>query len=1691
MNRLLRYIIILQIFCFLVYPAFSIEKGYELTPSVEQTSSTITEYNVKEVTQYYDWVEQDDGTKVWTKVDSPSDTSKTVTTKEAQTQYYDLTKTGVNHGYLYNNSENTNPLEAHFIDNTKDDNGGAIYNKSSMGDISGDFLGNSIVNHDSSIRGGALYNYTSGTIQDITGDFINNYVSSQQDGDAGAIYNRGSINSIVGNFIQNYVIADEAKGGAYYSSGNASVNLIEGNFYDNYVKAEGPSGEAYGGAIFNQSNIGKLKGDFIGNKSESLLYKSRGGAIHNFTGTIDEIEGNFINNKTVSGSDADGGAIFNENIIGSIKGDFVGNTVEAPEAKGGAVFNRGEIKNGITGTFQDNKIVSEDTNGKNALASGAAIMNEEQITGGIRGDFVNNGIYIKTENYNAESSGGAIINYTGASIDFIDGDFLGNSINIIVDNAASASVLGGRGGALVNYGSITNITGDFISNGIKSEGYGAYYSYGGAFVNEHNTKIDLITGNFIGNYLSSKSTANLNGKTLTSYGGALFNNDSAIINLLEGNFLSNTINAESIDRDIYVSGGAVVNIDSQIGTIKGIFEQNSLNANSGNADISAKGGAISNEGTIDLIDGQFNSNKINASTSNNYLNARGAAVYNKEIIKEIKANFTNNSITSDIPNYTENVSLQGGALNNTGTINSMKGDFSNNFLQADINTSDYTEYLGGALFNNNQALIGTLNSSFIQNYIKAESNDAVLYGFGGAIYNRNSEITDLQGDFIKNSITLSSNQNESKARGGAIYSDEKINSITGNFIGNYVSGTSQDSVGEAIGGAVYNSGDIISITGDFVKNYAKAFSLNDETDIKGGAIYNSGTINTLKSSFSENAILTDSQNNSSDVKGAAVYNRGTINLIEGDFKKNIIDIAANKKEMDAYGAALCNRDTGIIDKIKGSFFNNKITASANSSDTKIDSEISGGALYSSGNIKEIEGNFINNEINVSGNASSFIKGAGVANYGEMTSVKGDFYNNIVNNPSGKTYASAFYNDGAAKIQEINGNFYNNKINSLSGRGGAVSNNGKIGVLSGVFQENKITTTKGNALGGAVFNHSGASLGEIKNSSFINNSAVSESNSAAYYAKGGAVYSESDLKITADNAVSLFQGNSAVTAGSKEDNAVYLAQDISSFNTVSPLKLSLNALNDGVIRFDDKISGGAIDAEGKYIESSQYTFDLDIDGDSSGSIIINNEINNAKLSLKNTNLDVMQDKYLSGVPDLSIHSGIMTLHNLSNNNLHFNNLKLDGTLNINNVEADLKNQTMGRITSDNYLSALGSINVNNITLLSDAVKDETKITFADSQIAQNVSYKGPSPIAYTPVYKYDVSYLPDEGKFLFLRGNTGGDSNPSDGFNPSILSSPVAMQTSAYTTQLQSFNYAFHHSDVFMNMPYSQRIGIENANKYALKGSVNKSDIDINAPLYTDSIVGRGVWMRPYSSFESVPLKNGPKVSNINYGTLIGFDTDIESLKFGMKGVFTGYAGYNGASQRYSGIDSTQNGGILGATWTMYKKNFFSALTLNSGASVGDSSGMYGQDDYVLFMAGLANKMGYNFEFGDGNLILQPSLQTSYSFVNTFDYTNAAGVRINSDPLHAIQLSPGIKLIGNTKNGWSPYLTVNMVWNIMDKSKVSADDIILPQMSIKPYIEYGAGIQKRWHEKFSAYFQTVIRNGGRNGVALSFGFKWSI
>lgn len=441
--------------------------------------------------------------------------------------------------------------------------------------------------------------------------------------------------------------------------------------------------------------------------------------------------------------------------------------------------------------------------------------------------------------------------------------------------------------------------------------------------------------------------------------------------------------------------------------------------------------------------------------------------------------------------------------------------------------------------------------------------------------------------------------------------------------------------------------------------------------------------------------------------------------------------------------------------------------------------------------------------------------------------------------------------------------------------------------------------------------------------------------------------------------------------------------------------------------------------------------------------------------------------------LDLVNGAANTIALADFNVHQNsNLMLD---------VDLANATMDRISTP-ATTVNGNLNITKLNLISDATGDETTINFTnDANLKDKVQYVGEKEglVAKSPIYRYNVDYKADNGDFSFTR--KGG----YEGFNPAVYGSAVAMQ-GLYYTQLNNYNIALANVDQTMLKTKAQR----NAEKYGNKYAYDGDETQVFSPLYVQE-KNAGAWFKPYVSTERVNLKDGPDVDNTMYGALFGGDSDVITVG-GWDTQYSVYAGYNGSHQAFDGNEIYQNGGVLGLTATAYKGNFFTALTANVGMHGANIKTDVGNNDLNTLTTGVASKTGYNWELADGKFIIQPSWMMSYTFINPFDdYTLGNGVRIKNDSLHALQLAPGLKFIGNTANGWQPYLGAQMVWNIVDDTKVKANEVNLPETSTKAYVEYGLGVQKSAGERFTGFGQAMVRNGGRTGVVFTLGGRWAI
>ncbi len=481
------------------------------------------------------------------------------------------------------------------------------------------------------------------------------------------------------------------------------------------------------------------------------------------------------------------------------------------------------------------------------------------------------------------------------------------------------------------------------------------------------------------------------------------------------------------------------------------------------------------------------------------------------------------------------------------------------------------------------------------------------------------------------------------------------------------------------------------------------------------------------------------------------------------------------------------------------------------------------------------------------------------------------------------------------------------------------------------------------------------------------------------------------------------------------------------------------------------------------------------------IIVNNKISDNIINFNSGTMLFSNAGDISNATALNLNggnfefrNGATQTHNLGNVNVH-RNTKM-------NIDFDPMTATTdkfnGNFKYDGGLFVIDKVSVINSKTLKNYIHvhlgDTTGLGRNNIKVANRKL-----PSVMNPIYLMDGDIK--DGFITYKQHGSDPDS-----FNPSVLASPVAALVGGVLTQQDTLQNSFYHADTYFKYPHSQRLAAENINRYAYDG--NTVPTWVKSPLPETE---KGMWVKPYTTFERVGLKGGVDVSNTAYGALYGGDSELKQLKNGYKGVVSAFVGYNGSHQTYNGISMNQQGGTLGVTGTLYKGNFFTAMTMSAGASAGEAYTQYGRDQFAMMTAGVASKSGYNWELKDGKFIVQSTLYVGYTFANTFDYQNVADLDIKSDSLHSIQVAPGVKVIGNFKNGWQPYASVDMVMNFMGKTSYMANDVKLPELSVRPYVQYGVGVQKSWGDRFTGYGAAMIRNGGRNGLVLQAGFRWAI
>ena len=898
-------------------------------------------------------------------------------------------------------------------------------------------------------------------------------------------------------------------------------------------------------------------------------------------------------------------------------------------------------------------------------------------------------------------------------------------------------------------------------------------------------------------------------------------------------------------------------------------------------------------------------------------------------------------------------------------------------------------------------------------YDTDQAGGDIAVNFGGQAKNavsnpENGKIGKISGNFIVNSSSAILNNNFAEINGinadfisnqayhgGAIYNRGKIGDISGLFINNQSEGG---------GNAVFNLGEIVNIGGQFVDNHDaytyEARMMPMVLDIRGGgAILNRGTIGKIDAEFNNNIFKYDRG-------GGAILNEGDIKEIYGKFTAN---------EGPA-GGAITNMNK--IDLISAEFY-------ANSADM-------GSALANGGEINEIKNSVFQNNYD----------SAAVLNDGTIGKIDAKFINNVNGN---NNMSSAILNEGT--IDSISGTFSGNRTYSYdSSAFGAVVNAGVIGNIDADFLNNSITVYDqgtanydfspdyGQLAGtGAAITSYGQDLtftAEGKDN-FISGNYVEFGTARDYPEKYG-VFAESGSKIN-HNAIYMHSFSLAEFAVPSYKN--------------KKLKLTFSTTEGGSYTINDNIDGGIVDIDndGFAERDVEYGYNMNLTGDGTGTVYMNNEIINADtVTIDNTTLKfnkfthndgtVSKGGFTTGYNDGRDAVTSLVMKNKANFNLYN---KYQDTVNLKGWKASGNSFLHVDVDVENLTADMLNVNGNvegttKLVLYPNSDKDirGESILFAQSQN----DTKGNADSfkvwrVYRSPYMFETKYTKTGENANQWELEMNDTANDYAGVEPNERPDPEVPDVKPTPTP-----------DKPTNPVYGEVVAMGALPAAAIEQSRNMVD-----NVFGQIVRGEGnhnLWINPtyYTSNIDAPFDVDADVWGIEAGGDLQHDLNNKL------GLFVSYRkgsyDMNGDGKHYYstvGSEIDIDSYLAGLYYRYDRNNWYAFATLYGGiqqADIKTDDGVKSDTDGVEFGASL--EAGYDYNLTD-TVYLTPSLGVFYTQVNYDDATDSVGKKAEYNDLKQIELEAGVKLTKAFRldEGYaSVYVKPSVVQTIVDGDEVN-------------------------------------------------------
>ena len=1175
--------------------------------------------------------------------------------------------------------------------------GGAIYNNGIIGNIvDSRFENNYTEALKSTASGGAIY--SSGSIKNLSTEFVQNYALGNS-AQGGALFNSGVIVTITSTFEENGAksTTGNAYGGAIYHSGLLTNGILNSTFANNY--AVSTNGNAYGGAIyaisdlsikadngttsFSGNYIQSVNGDkvyqdiYVGESSVNLALKSTNNGIIQFDGDINGVSGYRIN---ILGDDTSS-VVLNSKVYNAIVTlndiSLQFNTETFKETNSLLVTNSGTI-NFIDSQLK-NYVISNLTSSEKALYSldidplnnsADTITVEKSANGVIKIDNIN---YLNT-----------LTKTTTIRILYTDSEditlFLENEVDdlsrTISNTVYNTDVfIQDAGASILDKHYIKLLYGEELDGlkliNEKVAGYGEERKFIFDVDSSNNYKVrdDLTsigitsagelsvvgvvksTGRSLINF-SGATGFNLQNQTVLNVSNTTLSNSSTVLILNNENAVANLENVMFVDNSL-----AIQNLLGTVNLNNSIIEQNTVGENTNrvlNSSLMVLNNSIiktdiENAGNFNLYGDDKIYNIVNMGTvrtSNvsaflgNFINNQKLFLTNKVSFEGVLTNNLNGVVTTSESDDTQGIIFN--RIENEGKIT--LGSLNDNLSGAVLNSGDIVVE-GKAKLTSTISGVGTTN---VKNDLTI-STDGVFTEEQGLKVDYFSTVTVDGGDLTINTSNLTQNYD---IINGTIVGKSGVLNIKDSTISD-----NQISIIDNADITVNLSNTIMDFSNNSIKNVNLGKLVSDvDSTFKLDMSLENATIDTITLHSDSNAII-----NVVDLIGLSkdnipmnynvvlkVLNDDTNAVLYLDEEDGgIVQKYNSKSELSDF----YNTESDTYEVTSKDFIGTMGIALDDTKKSIIVGNLTGYDLLNYMNIQQN----IKRKFTVLSSGYQSSKSIGVTGAGSMDVIGEGADENLYIIDLGNTY-SGFEVTGSTNLTIKNLTLMN-ALSSSNYNVGAVLNvltSDATILIDNVLFKNNIAKLSG----GAIYNE--GVITELVNSSFVGNGI--QSNDGSKVIHGGAIYTSTDLTIKADNGVSNFEDNYIQNSvGEKSAESIYVSNNSST--------LTLESINNGQIIFNDYING-------------EIGYKVQIVGDESGSVLLNDKIYNANVTLNNTRLNISTDTFMNSNSSLNVQTGVLSTKDNDYTNYVIDNLTsssdarylIDFSLYVDSETNDLKYNT---------------------------------------------------------------------------------------------------------------------------------------------------------------------------------------------------------------------------------------------------------------------------------------------------------------------------------------------------------------------------------------------------------------------------------